>query len=159
MKTRSLAATGLAILLAVHCGCGVDQETLESLQSAVRAVSSAPPEPNIDSTPAIQNIAATEVQFTPPHPDRLDPFSFPETASVGERDDASLSTVSEVEILGFANVGTQHVLVRSGEKTRSLEVGEIIDGVRIVAINPPSVQLQMGTLIWTATMFDKEPSE
>lgn len=159
MNTQSLAATGLAVLLAGQCGCGVDAETLGSLQSAVRVVASAQPESTTDNVQKAQATPTLESQFIPPHPQRQDPFSFPDKADTATQDTKALSTVSEVEILGFANVGTQHVLIRSGDTTKSLKVGQVIDGVRIVAIHPPTVQLQMGTLLWTATMFDKASND
>jgi hypothetical protein len=56
-------------------------------------------------------------------------------------------------------VGRQHVLLRSGEISKSLQVGESINGVQVIAINPPTVQLQLGTLVWSATMFDKPNGE
>ncbi len=159
MNTQSFAATGLAILLVGQTGCGVDSEALESLQSAVRVASSPQPESPTSNAQKVQSSPALEAQFVPSNPQRQDPFSFPDVANAAEQDNQALSTVSEVEILGFANVGTQHVLIRSGDKTKSLKVGQVIDGVRIVAINPPTVQLQMGTLLWTATMFDKQSND
>lgn len=70
-----------------------------------------------------------------------------------------MTTVAEIEVLGSANVGKQHVLLRSGETSRSMRVGESIGGIRVIAINPPTAQLQMETLIWTAAMFDKADTE
>ena len=56
-------------------------------------------------------------------------------------------------------IGEQHVRLRSGDKSRSETAEESIDGVRVIEIKPPKVRLQMGTLIWTATMFDKQVIE
>jgi hypothetical protein len=162
MKTQALVAYGLLIMLVSQSGCDVDPETLESLQSAVRTVSSAQssPETEADSV-ATAALAAqsANAQFVPKHPHRIDPFSFPVGAQVGDSESTSMTTVAEIEVLGFANVGKQHVLLRSGETSRSMQVGESIGGIRVIAINPPTVQLQMGKLIWTATMFDKSDTE
>jgi len=158
MTTRALAANGLAIMLVGLSGCGVDPETLEALQSAVSTVSATQPAVTPDATEgaAMQSVG---VQFTPTHPDRIDPFTFPVGADLDTGEGPTMTTVAEIEILGFANVGRPHVLLRSGETVRSMQVGESISGIRVITINPPTAQLQMGTLIWTATMFDKSDSE
>ena len=159
MIARCIAASGLALLLISVSGCGVNAETLEALQSAVSTVSSAQSQAVAEEASPRQAAAALEEQFQPTHPNREDPFTFPAGAQVSDGESSSLTTVAEIEILGFAKVGEQHVLLRSGEKSRSLTVGESIDRVRVIEINPPTVRLQMGTLIWTATMFDKADGE
>ena len=159
MIARSFATSGLAVLLISQSGCGVDPQTLESLHSAVRGVSSAQEDADPEFESVTQAVATPEVQFQPPHPEREDPFNFPAGSEVANRESTATTNIAEVEILGFAKVGEQHVLLRSGEKSRSLIAGESIDGVRVIEINPPTVRLQMGTLTWTATMFDKEADE
>jgi hypothetical protein len=158
MKAQILACVGLAALLASQVGCHVDPETLASLEHAVKRVSA-----DQNRNPQSSNDPAsvvTEVQFSPSYPDRHDPFSFPENAALeGPQAAPSLATVSQIEVLGFASVGRQHVLLRSGEISKSLQVGESINGVQVIAINPPTVQLQLGTLVWSATMFDKPNGE
>lgn len=147
----------LAVLLTLS-GCDVDQQTLDSLQSAVANASANGQVSGADSLSSQPGPLLSEVGFKPLHPNRVDPFNFPEGADVSsprEGTTNSLTTAAQVEVLGFANVGTQHVLLKSGDRTRSLKAGESLDGVRVIAINPPMVQLQMGTLIWNATMFDK----
>jgi len=159
MKTESLSAWAFVTLLLLHSGCGVNPETIEHLRSAVNTVSS-------DGDSAIGDGPAKEiradiaaVRFEPMHPNRKDPFTFPAGEGNRKHESSPVTTMSEIEVLGFAHVGQQHVLLRSGENSRSLRVGESLDGIRVVAINPPTVRLQMGTLIWTATMFDKEEAE
>jgi hypothetical protein len=166
MKTQALVAYGLLIMLVSQSGCDVDPETLESLQSAVRTVSAAQSSSQSSAETEADSVAtaalaaqSANAQFVPKHPHRIDPFSFPVGAQVGDSESTSMTTVAEIEVLGFANVGKQHVLLRSGETSRSMQVGESISGIRVIAINPPTVQLQMGTLIWTATMFDKADTE
>ncbi len=159
MKTRVLTACGLVVALVSQSGCGVDSETLESFHSAVRAVSSSQPQPSMKEASTQQAKAPLEARFDPSFPDRVDPFTFPTSEQVPDNENTSRTTIAAVEILGFAKVGEQHVLLRSGEKSRSLTVGESIDGVRVIEINPPSVRLQMGTLVWNATMFDKADGE
>lgn len=158
MTTRAIAANGLAIMLVSLSGCGVDPETLESLQAATSTISAAQVQvsPEITKGPATKS---SKSQFTPANPDRLDPFTFPSDGNKESGAGSSMTTVAEIEVLGFANVGKPHVLLRSGETVRSMQVDESIDGIRVITINPPIVQLQMGTLIWTATMFDKTDSQ
>lgn len=133
-------------------GCGVQPETISALREAVNAVSASKPT-------AIESIADEQVSGTdyqPPYPDRIDPFSFPATAPVRD-DTATITSVAQVEILGFANVDDPRVLLRTKDLTRSMKVGDAIEGVEVVAIEPPTVELKMGTLVWTASMFDSGP--
>lgn len=160
MITRFIAALGPVVLVLANSGCSVDPETLESLQSAVNTVSGVQSDANeAEPTTEPQTVIASEVQFRPPHPEREDPFTFPAGAEVSNRESKAKTNIAQVEILGFAKIGEQHVLLRSGDKSRSLTAGESIDGVRVIEIKPPMVRLQMGTLIWTATMFDKQVNE
>ena len=145
-------------MLLTQGGCGVDPETLKSLQSAVSTVSNAESSPNSAELGDNGPIAESEIAFVPKYPERIDPFSFPSGQTASQQGNAPLATVTQIEVLGFANVGTAHVLLKSGDKSRSLKVGESIDGIRVLAINPPTTQLQAGTLVWTATMFDQSES-
>lgn len=159
MKTGSLSTWALVALLISHSGCGVNPETIEHLRAAVNTVSSDGDSAIGDGPTKEIATGIAKIRFEPSYPDRKDPFSFPAGEGTGKRASSPVATMSEVEVLGFAKVGQQHVLLRSGESSRSLRVGESIDGIRVVAINPPTVRLQMGTLVWTATMFDNEHVE
>jgi hypothetical protein len=66
----------------------------------------------------------------------------------------TITTVAQVEVLGFAEVDEPRVFLRTKETTKSLKVGDVTDGVEVIAIKPPAVELRMGSLVWTATMFD-----
>ena len=103
---------------------------------------------------AIGESLAAEPRFDPPFPDRIDPFSFPDTAPVADSNSTSITMVAQVEVLGFAYVDEPRVFLKTRDTTKSLKVGDLTDGVEVVAINPPTVDLKMGTLVWTATMFD-----
>jgi len=156
MNFRPTVAFGLLFASVPLPGCGVDSETIQSFQAAVQNVSQSQSTAAPAPLSAMPSTPAPEARFDPAYPDRRDPFSFPEDAQVGERNPGTQTTVASVEVLGFANVGRgQHVLLRSGETSRSLRSGESIDGVRVMAIHPPTVKLQLGTLVWTATMFDQ----
>ena len=57
--------------------------------------------------------------------------------------------------MGFSNVRELQVFLRIDDRIRSLRVGEAFRGIKVVAIREPVVELRMGSLVWTATMFDK----
>lgn len=92
--------------------------------------------------------------FAATNPDRVDPFSFPAGVANSDQAGTTINTVAQVEVLGFANVDEPRVFLRTKGMIKSLGVGRVTDGVEVVAINPPEVELRMGSLIWTATMFD-----
>ena len=159
MKTQAQAVFILALALSTQSGCNVDPETLESLQAAVNTVSAAQPSDAVGESATEPKQETAESQFVPKFPNRVDPFSFPAGIEMGDQDMTPMATVAAVEVLGFGNVGEAHVLLRINEQSSALRAGESVDGIKVIAINPPTVQLQMGTLIWTATMFDKTDSE
>jgi hypothetical protein len=37
-----------------------------------------------------------------------------------------------------------------------LAVGDQVGQITVLRIDPPAVELKMGSLIWTATMFDRQ---
>lgn len=147
----------LLLIAAVVCsGCGINPETLTALKEAVNAASAqnglggASP-----TTPEVVKVA-----YEPMYPDRVDPFSFPGQPSGAPI--ANSSTAAEsvtdgigVQVLGFANVDEPRVLLRIKGNTASLKAGDSTDGVEVIAIRPPAAELRIGTLSWTATMFDK----
>ena len=150
MQPKSILFALPAILAALSVGCGVETETLEAWKEAVHS-SSIPSPASLAGSGASEPV---DQHFEPPHPDRVDPFSFP--TNVGPSDPAGPATVTvaQVHVLGFADVDQPRVFLRSGDRTGSLKVGEVANGVEVVAINPPAVELRMGSLVWTATMFD-----
>lgn len=150
MRPKSIHFLLASTLAAFSAGCGIKPETLESLTEVVNSVSSQPPlaaQAQLDPMPG-------DSLFQPPYPDRIDPFAFPADAPVADQAGTTITTVAQVEVLGFANVDHPCVFLRTKETTKSLKVGEVTDGVEVVAIKPPAVDLRMGSLIWTATMFD-----
>ncbi len=150
MRTKSISLVAVAAL--VVAGCGVEPETLESLRNAVNTVSATnslpKPQPVVDADP-------TDSLFQPSYPDRVNPFTFPRDADDSDRGGANVTSVVQVQILGFAEVDEPRVFLRTNERTKSMRIGEIFDGVEVVAIHPPAVELRMGNLVWTATMFDQ----
>ncbi len=161
MRRHNFFSALLVVSLTV--GCGVEPETLDSLRAAVETISSdgsgltsglTSGLPQGDGTENDLNTSSGLADaFQPPHPDRVDAFSF--TAGVEFNGQGSVETsVANVVVIGFANVREPRVFLRIEDQTRSLRVGEVANGIEVVAIREPVVELRMGSLLWTATMFD-----
>lgn len=151
MRTTPICCNaGLVAVAAFSMGCGVEPATLETLRGAVNTISAQQGAAQLDARQSGNRIA----DFDAPYPERVDPFSFPEGAPVDDQEGTTITTVAQVEVLGFANVDEPRVFLRTKEITRSLGVGDVTDGVEVIAIKAPAVELRMGSLVWTATMFD-----
>ena len=114
------------------------------------------PEPKLESKPApapdLANPNETKAvaAFTPPFPDRLDLFEAPKRAqSTVRRDDEHGETV---ELKGFINVDEPRVVLSIDGVISPVPEGGERYGVRVIAIQPPSVVLQRGRNRWTATL-------
>ncbi len=96
---------------------------------------------------------AADVGFAPPHPERENPFFCPgaERASVSKRSD--VSGAGDVQLRGFVNAGESRVLLVLGGKPVTLRAGEEHAGVRVLAIAPPEVTLQMRGQRWTKSLI------
>lgn len=150
----SLPNLALATAAVLVAGCGIEPETLESLRGMVQAASVAAP-----TTTPLEAPEAEQTRFDPPHPDRVDPFAFPQGQSLAvDSPSQPLTSSVHVDVLGFAHVDEPRVFLRSNEVTRSLAVGDVIDGIQVIGIHPPAVDLQRGGLRWRATLFSNQDS-
>ncbi len=133
-------------------GCGASPETMNDLQAAIGRVS------QVNGSGAMSETtsdASKPSSFVILYPDRVNPFEYPADDVDSAVSSASISSVGEIVVLGFANVGPNpRVFLRSSGNTRVLGVGDKLGNIEVQAIDPPRVELKMGTLIWTATMFD-----
>ena len=147
--------SGLLVALALlTVGCGIEPATLESLRDVVMTASAA----TEDQLPP--EIESEVVEFEPPNPDRVDPFTFPAGSTLAaDQPGTSITTAAQVDVLGFANVDGPRVFLRTKDIIKSLAVGESTDGVEVEGIHPPAVDLRMGSLRWRATMFDRSSSD
>ena len=84
---------------------------------------------------------------------RQNPFEFP-IDLLGEQTSDPVKTVGQISVMGFADVGRPTVMLKTPRDVYSLGIGESVDGITVIAINPPAVDLQLGTLNWTAHLFD-----
>jgi hypothetical protein len=149
MRTKSISSFSVVLAATMFSmGCGVEPETLKSLTEAVNTISAQQSLASQDPFGQVDSV------FDAPNPDRVDPFSFPAGAPVSDQEGTTITTVAKVKVLGFANVDGPRVFLRAKETTKSLSVGDVTDGIEVVAIKPPAVELRMGSLTWTATMFD-----
>ena len=86
-----------------------------------------------------------------PFPEREDPFHFPDAERQGQ---APVASAKNIVVLGFSNVNEPRVFVRTQNGVRSVREGQRFDGIEVLQINEPAVELKVDNLIWTATMFD-----
>ncbi len=145
-------------------GCGVEQQSLSSLREIIHTASTGGQE---TEQPAVADDEADkafgqdqyDVPFDPPYPERVDPFTFPAGTTVAkDQPGTSITAAAQVDVLGFADVGEARVFLRTKETTHSLSVGDMIEGVEVIGIHPPTVDLRMGSLQWRASMFDNTNS-
>lgn len=149
---NTLMRVALFAVALICTGCNLEPETLAALQEAVQASTQSP-----DSEPEETGIEAVEVAFSTPHPNRVDPFSFP-----GESTDRPALDPIEIgepgpivtEVLGFADVDQPRVLLRIGDRSFSMKVGDQIQSVEVIRIRPPAADLSVDGVVRTITMFD-----
>jgi hypothetical protein len=150
----------LLLLAVAACaiGCQHDAEPLPETTAAVEAppavaatIDSPDDKPASEPELADPSEAANSVAaFTPPFPERLELFEAPKRAQSNvRRDDEHGETV---ELKGFINVDQPRVILAiDGQVSPVAEGGEKY-GVKVIAIQPPSVVLQRGRNRWTATL-------
>ncbi|QDT06079.1 hypothetical protein K227x_44860 [Rubripirellula lacrimiformis] len=137
-------------------GCGGDSETLNRIQQVAQNASGV--RPSLSSSDAVdqqQNPRFTRTNFVAPYPDREDAFVYPGMESESASPDSAVTSVADVQVLGFAETDQIRVMLRSRSTTQPIAVGGKFEGIEVVSITPPTVELKIGSLIWNATMFDK----
>ena len=153
--------TSLAVC-ALLVGCGetettlveseLPEEELPVVESPVAPVAEEPKELEAEETTEQQ--AASEedkVVFSPPYPDRVSLFRAPErqgrafATREGQRE-------SDVELLGFVNVGGQRVVLDIDGIVTPIAEGAKRNGIEVISIQPPSVVLQRGRQRFQATL-------
>lgn len=175
---QAILTVGMGVMLS--CGCSVEPETLKSITKVVgRSTGSelaAAVGQSLAESPAKKQQQradhnAASSSFQPHYPLRTNPFIYPADASEVTPVPTSTS-VAEIRVMGFADVRQlsltaaagdpvaapqtqQRVLLKTSMGIKSLSVGDQIGQIQVLRISPPAVELKMGSLIWTATIFDR----
>lgn len=104
------------------------------------------------SPPAETKEELAKAAFEYPFPDReflfLPPAKKPATSDIRSEDD------EDVVLMGFADVGGARAVLKIDGIVTPLRVGESRGDVRVLAINPPKVNLQRGKHQWTASLAE-----
>lgn len=109
---------------------------LPPLPVEVSTSEAAPPEPIV------------EVDYTPPFPDRVNPFSPGKESRVASRSD-DVEALESVELKGFVSLDKPWVVLSIEGITMPMAAGQSKYGVQVVSVTPPSVVLQRGNNRWT----------
>jgi hypothetical protein len=88
--------------------------------------------------------------FEPPYPDRENLFLAPKRSSTHAKSPGS--TEQTVELLGFANVERQKVILSINGVVVPISEGEQQSGIEVISIQPPAVVLQRDRERWQATL-------
>ncbi|WP_404304713.1 hypothetical protein [Neorhodopirellula lusitana] len=134
-------------------GCGVDAESLQTLQRVSMQQSQITNGLDGAARPKAPSIEA-HAAFQPQFPDRVDPFHV--DADMQQVSVQSHGTVS-IQVLGFADMGKQQAILRVGGDTKFVVAGDRIGNVEVISISPPRVRLRNDNLTWDASMFQNQP--
>lgn len=104
-----------------------------------------------DNPPATQE-EREEAAFEYPFPDREDLFLPPAKKTFTR--ETQTEADEDVVLMGFADVGGARVVLKIDGIVTSLRVGESRGEVRVLAIDPPKVDLQRGERQWTESLAD-----
>lgn len=107
------------------------------------------PEP----TPVEHEEAQVKTDFKPPFPNRVELFLPPENRPPSS--DVRVSSRDDVVLMGFANVAGPRTVLKIDGIVAPLGVGESRGDVRVLAIDPPKVDLQRGERRWTENLADR----
>lgn len=157
---------GPALLVLVAGGCADDSGAAQiadrkeapavatSVSSTPAPQAPAPPQATSDdlkSPPTAAETQEVEPAFEYPFPHREDLFLPPTKAPAHvsrPRDD------EDVVLMGFADFGGVRAVLKVDGIVTSLRVGESRGEVRVLAIDPPKVDLQRADRRWTESLAD-----
>ena len=89
--------------------------------------------------------------FSPPFPNRSDPFKRPNFNQMVKTNSASQE---DIKLRGFINVNGMQALLAINGRVQLVQEGERRQGVQVIKISPPNVILQKGRVRWTQRLFD-----
>jgi hypothetical protein len=156
------------LLVASLCGCGTGDPPAETaaiapatapaklqpqlLDEAPSPAAKNDAEPEKQETPPEKSVVAeTEAaEFEPPYPNRENLFLAPKRSSKHAKTPGSIEQT--VELLGFANVEKQKVILSINGEVFPISEGEQQAGIEVISIQPPAVVLQRNRERWQATL-------
>jgi hypothetical protein len=147
--------TGVLTVAFVAEGCGPSVGRSEVAQPVDVASTTAPATANAPPVVEIPSAAAgppaiASKRFTPPFPERLDPFAPPKRAQGTVRRENEFG--ESVELKGFINVSGPRVVLSIDGVIAPIPEGGEKYGVQVISIDPPSAVLKRGSASWTATL-------
>lgn len=163
---------GLALLSAVLSGCGGDTpRAADKAAPAKAAKKTAPtvatPAAVVAATPIRKpGKAAPALETKPARKVTVNPFQMPEIPEeflAPKEEPTSVETAApvrpferpKVRLLGFSDVDGFRALVELKGDVLAVEEGDLVEGVQIVSIKPPSVTFQFANSNWSTKLFDQ----
>ena len=160
-----LLAFGLLALILGGCSDGPGETAVADEKGATAVatpVSNSPPREvrpapqatpgDLKSSPDATEKSRGKVAFQYPFPDReelfLPPTKRPPTSEPRPKND------EDVVLMGFANFGGARAVLKIDGIVTPLRAGESRGEVRVLAIDPPRVNLQRGNRRWTESLVD-----
>ncbi|TWT93587.1 hypothetical protein [Neorhodopirellula pilleata] len=147
---QRLFMLGVGLVLATIAGCGIDADSLATLEQAARQHVQMSQGIDGPATSPVSLSPSGELSFQPAFPERRDPFRVDQTEV--ERDEM-VNVSSDIRVIGFAKLGQQQAILKIGDESKFVIVGDRIGDVEILGISPPRVRLRSGNLTWDASMF------
>lgn len=147
------ALLGLGMIGSLVIGCGFDSESLSAIEQAARQQTQIAASFDDASVSSVSHRAGSNHAFQPAFPQRRDPFRVNENDVV---QDEVLSVSSDLRVIGFAKMGEQQAILKIGDDSKFVVVGDKVGDVEILSISPPRVRMRSGNLIWDASMFQNQ---
>lgn len=144
---------GLAMVSCTFVGCGINADSLATLEQAARQHTQVSQSLDTQAVSLVSDSPTQKRTFQPAFPERRDPFRINETEVAR---DELLNVSSDIRVIGFAKLGQQQAILKIGDDSQFVIVGDSIGGVEILSISPPRVRFRSGNLTWDASMFQNQ---
>jgi len=155
-----LLALAAFVLMSGGCSGNAEEKVATAIVTAVStslpAQPMAAPTVPLDgpkSSSLADKLHPTEDAFEYPFPDREDLFLPP--VKKPSANETRAKRDEDVVLMGFADVGGARTILKIDGIVTPLRVGESRGDVRVLAIDPPKVNLQRGERQWTESLADK----
>lgn len=144
---------GCGVISSLLVGCGMDSDSLAAIENAARQQSQITASFDDEVVTPIRYQPAINGVFQPAFPDRRDPFRIDK---VDIQQDEIMHASSDIRVVGFAKLGEQQAILKIGDESKFVVVGDRIGDVEVLSISPPRVRLRSGKLTWDASMFQNQ---